>query len=291
MTDVSGVDPGWFEAIAFLLGLLVGSFLNVVIHRLPRGESVVRPRSRCPHCGHAITAFENVPVLSYLALRGRCRGCGTRIALRYPALELLTGLVFFAVVARHGVAPASLALVVFASLLIAASAIDFEHRIIPDAISVGGLVAGLVLAPAAAWLEGASPEEALLRSAAGAALGFGMLWSVGFVHARVCAASGRRFAHWPDDGEAFPRAASLDYWTWFPGMGFGDVKLMAMIGAFVGPAGVIEALVLGSAAGLVLGFSWMLLRRDWNAPFGFGPALAAGALLVALSPWRLPLPF
>jgi leader peptidase (prepilin peptidase)/N-methyltransferase len=291
MTDVSGVDPGWFEAIAFLLGLLVGSFLNVVIHRLPRGESVVRPRSRCPHCGHAITAFENVPVLSYLALRGSCRGCGARIALRYPALELLTGLVFFAVVARHGVAPGSLALFVFASLLIAASAIDFEHRIIPDAISVGGLVAGLVLAPAAAWLEGASPEEALLRSAAGAALGFGMLWSVGFVHARVCAASGRRFAHWPGDEEAFPRAASLDYWTWFPGMGFGDVKLMAMIGAFVGPAGVIEALVLGSAAGLVLGLSWMLLRRDWNAPFGFGPALAAGALLVALSPWRLPLPF
>jgi leader peptidase (prepilin peptidase)/N-methyltransferase len=291
MTEIPGADPRGLHVLAFVLGLVVGSFLNVVIYRLPRGESVVRPRSRCPHCGHAITALENVPVLSYLALRGRCRGCSVRISARYPALELLTGLVFLAVSLRYGASPESLVLLVFGSLLIAASAIDFEHRIIPDAISVGGLVAGFVLAPAAAWLGGSSLADALLRSGAGAALGFGMLWIVGFAHARVCAAAGRSFPHWPGEGETFPRLGSLDYWTWFPGMGFGDVKLMAMIGAFVGPVGVIESLVVGSAAGLVLGLAWMLVYRDWNAPFGFGPALAAGSLLVALSPWQLPLPF
>jgi len=157
--------------------------------------------------------------------------------------------------------------------------------------NVGPVVRLLVLAPGAAVLGGASPAAALLRSVAGAGLGFGLLWIVGFAHARVSAAAGRTFAHWPAEGEAYPRAGSLDYWTWFPGMGFGDVKLMAMIGAFLGPVGVIECVVLASFAGLVLGFAWWLVRRDWDAPFGFGPALSVGALLVALSPWRLALPF
>ena len=290
MTDLSGDAANASCAVAFVLGLLVGSFLNVVIHRLPRGESVVRPRSRCPRCGHPITALENVPVLSYLALRGRCRGCGERIGLRYPALELATGFAFLAVALRYGASLETLRYAVFASLLIAAAAIDFEHQLIPDEISVGGLLAGLGLAPLCAWLAGENASAALLRSVAGASLGFGMLWSVGFAHARVSAAAGRRFPHWPGDGEDFPRPGSLDYWTWFPGMGFGDVKLMSMIGAFLGPVGAVEALVAGAAAGLVLGLAWMAVQRDWNAPFGFGPALAAGALVVALSPWRFPLP-
>ena len=290
MTDLSGDASSAFFAGAFVLGSLVGSFLNVVIHRLPRGESVVRPRSRCPRCGHGITALENVPVLSYLALRGRCRGCGERIWLRYPALELATGFAFLAVALRYGASAESLRYATFASLLIAASAIDFEHQLIPDEISVGGLLAGLGLAPLCAGLAGENASAALLRGAAGAALGFGMLWSVGFAHARMCAGAGRRFPHWPGDGEGFPRPGSLDYWTWFPGMGFGDVKLMSMIGAFLGPVGAVEALVAGAAAGLALGLAWMAVQRDWNAPFGFGPALAVGALVVALSPWRLPLP-
>lgn len=291
MEELSGVGPTALGGVALAVGLLVGSFLNVVIHRLPRGESVVRPRSHCPHCHHAIGALENVPVLSYLALRGRCRGCGHRISLRYPALELVTGLAFLAAALRYGADPETVRVAILAALLVAAAAIDVQHQIIPDEISVGGLVAGLVLAPLGAWLGGDDAGAALLRSAAGAALGFAMLWSVGFAHARLCAATGRRFAHWPGDGEDVPRPFSLDYWTWFPGMGFGDVKLMAMIGAFLGPAGAVEAVVAGAAAGLALGLAWMLVQRDWNAPFGFGPALAAGALLVALSPYRLPLPF
>lgn len=278
-------------ATAFVLGLLVGSFLNVVIHRVPRGESVVRPRSRCPACGHEIGALENVPVLSYLFLRGRCRACAAPIHWRYPAVELLTALVFAGVVARHGAGLEGAVLLVFASLLLAAAGIDFDHRIIPDEISLGGLAAGLVLAPAAAVASGGALVPALVHSGAGAALGFGLLWSVGFLHARLAVATGRTFPHWPGEGEAYPRPGSLDWWTWFPGMGFGDVKLMAMIGAFLGPVGVVETLLLGALAGVALGLAFWLATRDFAQPFGFGPALAAGALAVVLSPWRLSLPF
>lgn len=288
MWETAGVGAGALVAIAAAMGLIVGSFLNVVIHRLPRGESVVHPRSRCPHCGRPIRPLENVPIVSYLALRGRCRGCRATISLRYPALETVTGSLFAAVALRHGAAAETAVLCLFASLLLAAAMIDFEHQIIPDEISLGGLAAGLVLVPGAAWLGGADGIGAVVRSSAGAALGFALLWIVGFAHARVCAVAGRTFPHWPAEGEGYPRPGSLDYWTWFPGLGFGDVKLMAMIGAFVGPAGVVATIVLGSAAGLVLGLAWVLVRREWNAPFGFGPALAVGALLVVL--WPLPLP-
>lgn len=291
MNALPGADPLAVSFVAFLFGLLGGSFLNVVIHRLPRGESVVRPRSRCPSCGHGITALENVPVLSWLFLRGRCRACGVRISARYPAVELATGGVFAAIAFVHGPRPETLALLVFAGLLIGAAAIDFDHHIIPDELSVGGLLAGLVLAPAAGVLEGAPVKDALLQSVAGAALGFSSLWIVGFLHARLSALAGRTFPHWPEEGQGFPTPRSLDYWTWFPGMGFGDVKLAAMIGAFLGPLGVIEAIVLSAVAGLLLGLGWMAYRREWNAPFGFGPALALGALLVVLLPFRLRIPW
>jgi leader peptidase (prepilin peptidase)/N-methyltransferase len=269
---------------AGLLGLVIGSFLNVVIHRLPRGESVVRPPSQCPGCGRRIAPSENVPVLSYLWLRGRCRGCGMRISPRYPAIELATGLLFAALVARHGVAPMTPVYLLFAAALVAAAAIDFDHRIIPDRISVGGLVVALVLVPAAQAAAGTPLGRALAVSAAGALLGGGLLWSVGFAHARISQAVGRRFEHWPGAGEAPPRPGSLDYWTWFPGLGFGDVKLLAMIGAVLGPVGVLEALVAAAFAGLAVGAGFALATRRFDAPFGFAPALALGALLVVLAP-------
>lgn len=288
--ELSGaLGPRAFVALAFGLGLLVGSFLNVVIARLPHGESVVRPRSRCPGCGHEISALENVPVLSWLWLRGRCRGCRARISLRYPLTELATALLFAAVVLRYGPSPTSVALLVLVGLLVPAAVIDFEHQWIPDGLSLGGLAAGLVLAPLASVLEGGALADALLQSAGGAALGFALLWIVGFAHARLSAASGRTFPHWPEEGEGYPSPGTLDYWTWFPGMGFGDVKLLAMIGAFLGISGVIEAIVAASLAGLVLGLAWMAVRRDAAAPFGFGPAIALGAIVVVLSPVRLSL--
>jgi leader peptidase (prepilin peptidase)/N-methyltransferase len=276
----SGVLP---IAAAGVLGLLIGSFLNVVIHRLPRGESIVRPPSHCPGCGRRIAPFENVPLLSYLWLRGRCRGCRMRISPRYPAIEAATGLIFALLVARHGVSPMAAVYLLFAATLVAAAAIDFDHRIIPDRLSLGGLAVALVLVPAARAASGVAPADALAVSVAGALLGGGLLWTVGFIHARVAVALGRRFDHWPGDGESLPRPRSLDYWTWFPGLGFGDVKLLAMIGAVLGPIGVLEALVAAAFTGLVVGLGFAFVVRRLDAPFGFAPALAAGALLVVLA--------
>lgn len=269
---------------AFALGLVVGSFLNVVVHRLPEGLSVVRPRSRCPACGAPIAARDNVPLLSWLWLRGRCRRCRAPIALRYPLLELVTGALFAAIALRFGAAPTTPLWWAFAAALVAVAAIDADHQVIPDEISLGGLAAGLALVPPARALAGAPLGAAFLDSVLGALVGGGLLWSVGFVHARLAVARGRTFPHWPGAGEAPPGPRSLDYWTWFPGLGFGDVKLMAMIGAFLGPLGVLEALFAAALVGLVLGLGYAVARGSFAVPFGFGPALAAGALAVLLSP-------
>jgi leader peptidase (prepilin peptidase)/N-methyltransferase len=288
MEALAALPAGVPIGVALALGLIVGSFLNVVVHRLPRGESLLRPGSHCPRCRRPVAPWDNVPVLAYLWLRGRCRGCRERIPLRYPALELLTGLLFAAVVWRFGVSAMTPVWLAFAAALIAAAAIDFDHRFIPDAISVGGLLLALGVVPLLRSAAGAPLGQALLQTGAGALLGGGLLWSVGFAHARLSTALGRRFEHWPGEGEAIPTPRSLDYWIWFPGIGFGDVKLLAMIGAVLGPFGVLETIVAASLAGLALGVAWAAVTRRWNAPFGFGPAIAIGALLVLLVPHDFP---
>ncbi len=288
MSALAEIPPPMFTGAVFVLGLVVGSFLNVVIHRLPRGESVAYPGSHCPGCQAAIAPWDNVPVLAWLWLRGRCRRCGTGISLRYPLVELLTALVFAAIAFRHGATAMTFVWLAFAAALIAAAAIDFDHRIIPDEISLGGLAVALVAVPTAQWFDGTFAFPGALQHALlGALLGAGALWSVGFAHARISAALGRRFEHWPEPGEEPPRPTSLDYWIWFPGVGFGDVKLLAMIGAVAGPLGALETILAASLAGLVLGLGWAAVTRQWNAPFGFAPALALGALLVVLSPVHL----
>src|SRR4029453_5801883 len=269
-----------FGSFAFLFGLALGSFLSVVFHRVPPGESVAHPRSRCPRCGTPIAARDNVPVLSWIWLRGRCRHCGERISARFPAFELLTGGLCAALAWRYGPSLEALLWMGFASALLAAAAIDFEHQIIPDEISLGGLAAGVVLLPGLAWLDGGSYLRALGEAALGALMGGGALWAVGFAHARLSVALGRRFEHWPGEGGALPRPASLDYWTWFPGLGFGDVKLLAMIGSWVGVVGVVQTILAAAIAGLALGLVWVAVRRRFDAPFGFAPAIAVGALLV-----------
>jgi leader peptidase (prepilin peptidase)/N-methyltransferase len=284
MNSFEVFSPAALAGIAFVFGLIFGSFLNVVIHRLPRGESLVSPRSRCPHCQHAISALENIPVISYVVLRGRCRGCGAEISLRYPAVELLTGCVFAAVALRYGADPMTPVWCLFAAALIAASLIDIEHRIIPDEISLGGLVVALIVVPTVRTFAGEPLAAAVIWSLAGAALGGGLLWLVGFAHARVAVAVGREFDHWPGEGEPLPKPSSLDYWVWFPGLGFGDVKLLAMIGAVIGPVGVLETILVSSLAGLLGGLIWAAAIRSWSSPFGFGPAIAVGALLVLLIP-------
>ena len=277
-------NPWWLGGTALAFGLVVGSFLNVVIHRLPLGESVVHPPSHCPECDAQIRAIDNVPVLSYLWLRGRCRACGTHISLRYPAVELFTGLIFAAIALRFGPTWVSPLLMLFAAGLIAAALIDFDHQIIPDEISLGGLVLGLLAVPLLHWWTGHSFVHALRTAFVGAAVGGGVLWLVAFAHARVSVAMGRTFEHWPGEGEEIPQPNSLDYWIWFPGMGFGDIKLLAMIGAFVGPWGVLHTVFAASIVGLVLGVLWAAVHRTWNSPFGFGPAIALGAIAVLLVP-------
>jgi len=268
-------------ALVGLLGLLVGSFLNVVIHRVPRGESVVRPRSRCPSCKHEITALDNVPVLSWLALRGRCRKCSAAISPRYPLVELATGALFVLIAWRYGATWLTPLWWMFGSGLVVAAGIDFDERWIPDSISLGGLALGLGAVPLAHWQLGAAYTDALVHSGLGAALGGGFLWLVGFAHARVSVALGRKFEHWPGDGEVLPKPASLDYWTWFPGLGFGDVKLMAAVGAFLGPIGVLYSIVLAALIGLALGLAPLLFRRE-AAPFGFAPAISLAAIAAGL---------
>jgi leader peptidase (prepilin peptidase)/N-methyltransferase len=275
---------GLLEGVAGVLGLMVGSFLNVVIHRLPRDESIAFPASHCPACDAPIAPWHNIPVLSYVWLRGRCRHCGIAISPRYPAVELLTGLLFWAIVARFGPTMIAALYMVFAASLIVAAAVDIDWQIIPDEVSLGGLVLGVVAVPAAYAWQGVPYAEALAHSAFGALIGGGTLWVVAFVHARISVAAGREFAHWPGEGESLPRPSEADYWLWFPGLGLGDVKLLAMIGAFLGPWGVLDTILAASVAGLVLGLGYGLVTRSWSSPFGFGPAIAAGALLSLFVP-------
>src|SRR5262245_38769656 len=206
---------------ACLFGLVIGSFLNVVIHRLPRGASLLRPGSHCPGCGAPVEWFDNVPVLAWLWLRGRCRRCAAPISWRYPAVELATGVVFAAIAWRYGWQPMTPIWCSFAAALIAGAVLDFDHQIIPDEISLGGLLVALLLVPLAQVASGAEWLDALAFSAGGAALGGGVFWLVGFTHARVAVAMGRTFEHWPGEGEPLPTPGTRDYWMWFPGVGFG----------------------------------------------------------------------
>ncbi len=259
------------------LGLVVGSFLNVVIHRLPAGKSVVTPRSACPDCSRPIPWHENVPVLSWILLRGRCAGCHAGISPRYAVVELLTGglvvLAAWLLVVRPagGVRDARAwmhfaAGVPFLGALVAASFIDLDLRILPDRITKRGMVAGPVLSALVApgmqpvhWLPGLPPHgAALLLSVAGVLLGWGLL--------RAVAWAGEK---------AFRKEA----------MGMGDAKFMGMIGGFVGPLAVIWVLMIASLLGSVVGMAVLVVRREREIPFG--PFLAAGAIAVFLAGERI----
>jgi leader peptidase (prepilin peptidase)/N-methyltransferase len=272
------IAPSAIGSIGLAFGLAIGSFLNVVIHRLPLGISVAIPPSHCPLCETPIKPWDNIPLLSYLWLKGRCRSCAAPISLRYPAVELVTGLTFAALAMRFGPSGFSVLYCVFAAALIAAAMIDYDHQIIPDSISLGGLGLALCIVPVLHSYYGAPYLEALARSGLGAALGAGVLWVVAFVHARISVAFGRTFEHWPGEGEEVPRPSEADYWLWFPGLGLGDVKLLGMIGAMLGPIGVLDTVLASSLAGLVLGTSQALSGGRLGHPFGFAPAIAVGAI-------------
>jgi len=249
----SAVSMPLLASFAFALGACIGSFLNVVVWRLPRGESLVRPRSRCPGCGAAIPAWANVPLLSYVALRGRCRACGARISLRYPLIEALTGAAFAAFLLVHGPGPRLLVDWALASALIAVTFIDLDHHIIPDSITLPGMLAGLALALFAPAL-GIGFREALVGL-----LGMGgILWGV---------------------------SAGFEHFAGKTGLGMGDVKLMAMLGSFLGFQSAVGVLVLGSLVGIVYGVAMIVaLRTGRGTRIPFGPALALAGLLFLFEP-------
>jgi leader peptidase (prepilin peptidase)/N-methyltransferase len=283
------IASGALIPVAMIFGLLIGSFLNVVIHRVPLGLSVVSPPSRCPRCETLLKPWDNVPVLAYLWLRGRCRTCGEKISLRYPSVELVTGLVFAAIAWRFGPGLTPILYCLFAAALIAAAMIDYDHQIIPDSISMGGTLVALSIVPGLAAYQGVPYLDALLHSVLGAIVGAGLLWIVAFAHTRLSVAMGRHFEHWPGEGELLPRPSEADYWLWFPGMGLGDIKLLAMIGAVLGPIGVVDAILAASLAGLVLGTAQALAGGALARPFGFAPSIAIGAIAALFLPqlWLL----
>jgi leader peptidase (prepilin peptidase)/N-methyltransferase len=235
-----------FPFAAFLFGMVVGSFLNVCICRMPINESVVSPPSHCPRCSYQIRCYDNIPLLSYLLLRGKCRGCGAHISAQYPLVELLNGVLSLFLFLRFGPTLAFAALFLFSSALVVITFIDIEHQIIPDEISLSGIVVGFVLS---FFLKGHTWQNSLL----GILLGGGSLLFVAYAY---------------------------QWLTGKDGMGGGDIKLLAMMGAFLGWKAVPFIIFASSLVGSIIGISIMLFqKKDSKLAIPFGPYLAFGAVL------------
>jgi leader peptidase (prepilin peptidase)/N-methyltransferase len=244
-----------FYVLAGLVGLALGSFANVVITRLPLCEQIWAGRSRCPFCHVALPWYDNLPLLSYLRLRGHCRFCGMAIPWRYPLVEMAGGLLVLVLWSRFPFDTILIAYVPFGMALLALSVIDLEHRLLLDAITLPGLGLGLVLSLAL-------PHISFLQAAGGAVLGSFLLFGVGWLYQRL---RGRR------------------------GLGGGDVKLMAMIGAFLGAAAIPLVIFFSAAMGCVAGFALALVQGRWrqgqwqSLRIPYGPFLAAGAIIYLLA--------
>ena len=230
----------------FFFGAAVGSFLNVCIYRLPRRESIVFPASRCTKCGSGIRPFDNVPIFSYLILGGRCRSCKTRISPLYPAVELINALLTLFLFIKLGFSLTFVFLLVFCSALVVITFIDLEHRIIPDVISLPGIIVGFVSSFFLPWLG-------WQNSLIGIIAGGGSLLLVAYVYQLL---------------------------TKKEGMGGGDIKLLAMMGAFLGWLAIPFIIFASSLVGSVIGITLMLVqKKDSKLAIPFGPFLAFGAIL------------
>jgi leader peptidase (prepilin peptidase) / N-methyltransferase len=245
---VSLLPPIIVDVFVVGFGLLVGSFLNVCIHRLPLTQSIVFPGSRCPRCGHALAWYENVPLLSYAVLRGRCYSCGAPISVRYPIVEALTGALFLWHWWLFGPSALFAVRLVFACALLVLFAIDLDHQILPDVITLPGIVVGFVCS----WFLPPGP----IMSAVGIVVGGGILWAI---------------------AEAWFRLRKVE------AMGFGDVKMLAMVGAFLGLKLVGLVFVLSSILGGIIGVVLILSRRaDMATKVPFGTMIAAASLAASL---------
>lgn len=280
MLDILSESAVVFVVAAFLFSLLIGSFLNVVIYRLPvmmerdwRREAaeiletpadhlpegrfdLIAPRSRCPHCGHQITALQNIPVLSYLLLRGRCAGCKKAVSSRYPIVEFATAVLSAVVAWRFGFHAETAVALAITWVLVAITMIDADHQIIPDSLVLpllwGGLVASLFAPVAGAESLFVTPREAII----GAAAGYLSLWSVYHLFRLL---------------------------TGKEGMGYGDFKLLGALGAWLGWSVLPMIIVMSAFVGAVVGIALIALRgHDRNVPIPFGPYLAAAGWIVML---------
>ncbi|HXE79676.1 MAG TPA: prepilin peptidase [Vicinamibacterales bacterium] len=231
-----------------LLGAVVGSFLNVCIHRLPKYESVVRPGSRCPACGRPIRWYENIPVVSWLALRARCAGCGGRISAMYPAVELTTAAIFVAGYFAFGLTLLLVVRLAFGSALVVLAVTDLRERILPNAITYPGIAAGLVCS---VFLPPGFRDSLI-----GVLIGAGVPFLV---------------------GEAYYRLRGVE------GLGMGDVKMLGMIGAFLGWQLALFTLFVASIAGVLIGIPMTLIRKDRHYQIPLGTFLALGALVAAVA--------
>lgn len=255
------VIAGFFS---FWLGACIASFLNVVVWRVPRGESIVSPPSHCPKCGASIRWWQNIPVLSWLALRGRCANCRAAISPRYICVEILGGALFLAAFLHLNplLGPAEqlagscislLAAWIWISLMIAGSFIDFDHQLLPDFTTVGGMILGVAVNGVMSWL--ARSAAPVLWSVCGLAVGFGLLWLVRWLGTK-----------------AFGREA----------MGMGDVFLMGAVGALFGPVAVVFTLIASSVAGSLAGVAMIAMSKARIGRFAaipFGPYICLGCLL------------
>jgi leader peptidase (prepilin peptidase)/N-methyltransferase len=257
--------------LASLFGLLIGSFLNVCIHRWPRGRSVVKPRSHCVRCRKVLSWYENIPVFSYIALRGRCRHCGKHISIRYPIVELMTGLLFFFFVWTLGPTWAALKMCVFTAMLVALIFCDLEKRLLPDEFTLGGTLIGVGFAAFVPlpdntskllfWIFGlqfTGRWEYLSQAAAGALVPAFFLWGGGWLYAKL---------------------------RHREGLGLGDVKLMMMVGSFLGLQYTLSAMLLGSMAGSIISLLYIKATKRDAATYElpFGTFLGAAALAVAMA--------
>ena len=232
--------------LVFMFGMCIGSFLNVCIYRLPSSMSIINPsRSFCPQCNSAIQFYDNIPVFSYLWLKGRCRNCKTPISPRYPLVELMTGILAIAIFFMFGLTPEGAVYFVFISSLLVITFIDIDHKIIPDIISLPGIPIGL----AASFIL---PAMTFKSSLLGLLVGGGSLWLVAWTYSLI---------------------------TRKEGMGGGDIKLLGMIGAFIGWKGVLFTIFVASLAGTFVGMIVMLLKgKNLKFAIPFGPFLSIGAM-------------
>jgi leader peptidase (prepilin peptidase)/N-methyltransferase len=275
MPDLSLVPPAFGYVLAGVFGAIIGSFLNVVIHRVPLEESIVFPNSRCPSCGVVIAFYDNVPVLSWVMLGAKCRGCKERISFRYPAVELLTAVLFVAVAMHDGLSVALPFDLVFVSALVALIFIDAEHMILPNAITYPGMVFAVVARLAIPYLSGNWHFDDLPSLSQGAFAGL-PVWVTSLAGAAIGALIG--------GGSLW-----LMGWTWeklrgIEAMGLGDVKMMFMVGAYLGWRLTILTMFVGVLSGSIIGVLMMARQRDRNMqmllPFGIFLGLGAiGSLL------------